>query len=309
MRGLTVLHRRDEDGAVVVLMAAFSLVMVGMAALVVDVGSLLDEKRQLQNGADAGALAVAHSCALGLCDPNLAGSLADANSRDADSAASVSYPAAKRVLVRTSTSGGGISILPYSFGRALTGVEGKTVQAAATALWGPAGRATVVRLAISQCDVEHLGLDPVDSVIAFHDTSAPCDGSSGDDAPGAFGWLDDDGTGDGCELTVSAGGTAGVDPGASGPTRCLVPYLGKDVLLPVFDDVIGITGTGTNARYTVKGFAMFHLTGYRFGAAHSVPAPCAGSTSCIQGHFIRYLTPSDVIGGADFGVSTVRLVS
>lgn len=309
MRGVSVLHRRDEDGAIVVLMAAFSVVMVGMAALVVDVGAILDEKRQLQNGADAGALAVAHSCALGLCDADQAGALADSNSRDADSAASVSYPAARRVRVDTTTSGGGTSILPYTFGRALTGVEGKTVRASATASWGPAGRATVIRLAISQCDVERLGISTVASIISFHTTSTACDGSSGDDSPGAFGWLDPDGTGNPCELTVTAGGTAGVDPGASGPTACLAPYLNKDILLPVFDDVIGVTGTGTNASYTVKGFAMFRMTGYRFGARNSVPTPCSGSTDCIRGYFIRYLTTSDVIGGTDFGVSTVRLVS
>ncbi len=52
-------RRRDERGAMVIFLAAFSVVMIGMAALVIDVGSLLDEKRQLQNGADAGALAVA----------------------------------------------------------------------------------------------------------------------------------------------------------------------------------------------------------------------------------------------------------
>ena len=40
------------------------MVLVGMAALVVDVGAVVEEKRQLQNGADAAALAVAQSCAL-----------------------------------------------------------------------------------------------------------------------------------------------------------------------------------------------------------------------------------------------------
>ena len=108
-----------------------------MAALVVDVGALLDERRQLQNGADAGALAVAHSCALGACDVALAEGLADANSRDGDSMVDsvTTDPATKQVRVTISTQGGGGNVLPYAFGQVVTGQKGKTVRATATASW------------------------------------------------------------------------------------------------------------------------------------------------------------------------------
>lgn len=43
-------------------------VLLGMAALTVDVGLLQAERRQLQNGADAAALALAMSCGTGTCD-------------------------------------------------------------------------------------------------------------------------------------------------------------------------------------------------------------------------------------------------
>ncbi|HET7718453.1 MAG TPA: pilus assembly protein TadG-related protein, partial [Acidimicrobiales bacterium] len=56
---LSTSRRRDEKGAVLILMAAFTVVMIGMAALVIDVGALNDEERQLQNGADAAALGLA----------------------------------------------------------------------------------------------------------------------------------------------------------------------------------------------------------------------------------------------------------
>ena len=56
--------RTDEKGIVVVFIAAAVVVLVGMAALVIDVGAIRDEKRQLQNGADAAALAVAQSLSL-----------------------------------------------------------------------------------------------------------------------------------------------------------------------------------------------------------------------------------------------------
>lgn len=50
-------HLRREDGAVAVLVAVMAVALVGFAALVVDVGSLYEERRALQTAADAAALA------------------------------------------------------------------------------------------------------------------------------------------------------------------------------------------------------------------------------------------------------------
>jgi hypothetical protein len=307
--------RRDEGGAILVLITGFTVVLVAMAALVIDIGSIVDEKRQLQNGADAAALAIAQSCAFGTCNDGLAATLANANSRDSRSDAQVTYPAAKRVTVRTTTSSGGTAILPFHFGQALTGIKGKTVHATATAGWGYIGRATALRMAISQCDVrrvEAAGFN-VESILNFHSTVPGCDSSSGTDASGAFGFLDDDRVGNNCELTVTVNQTATADPGTSGPGQCVAPRINTDVLLVVFDDVIGIVGTGTNARYTVRGFARFHITGYRFGSISSTPAPCSGSTTCIKGYFSRFISPGELIDGTveggDFGAVTVNLIS
>ncbi len=147
----------------VIFLAAFSVVMIGMAALVIDVGSLLDEKRQLQNGADAGALAVAHSCAAGACNPALADSLANSNSKDSQSTVKSVAVNGKDITVTTATSAGGSAILPYSFGQILSGVKGRGLTASATARWAPLGRAVVLRLAISECDVKRLGISTVES--------------------------------------------------------------------------------------------------------------------------------------------------
>ena len=108
-----------------------------MAALVVDVGALLDEKRQLQNGADAGALAVAQQLRpRRLRRRGLAESLADANSRDGDEQRRRGHlPRGQPGAGDDSTQGGGGSILPYCFGQVLTGEKGRTVQATATATW------------------------------------------------------------------------------------------------------------------------------------------------------------------------------
>ena len=67
MRSLTR-NNRDDRGAVLVWVALMIVVLLGVGALVLDVGALCVERRELQNGADAAALAVAQDCAEGDCD-------------------------------------------------------------------------------------------------------------------------------------------------------------------------------------------------------------------------------------------------
>ena len=50
-------RRTDETGAVAVLVAVLSLVLFGLAALVVDLGMARDTRRMAQNTADSAALA------------------------------------------------------------------------------------------------------------------------------------------------------------------------------------------------------------------------------------------------------------
>ena len=59
--------RKDERGAVAIIVALLMVVLIGFAALAVDISAMWAEKRQLQNGADAGALAIAQECAKGAC--------------------------------------------------------------------------------------------------------------------------------------------------------------------------------------------------------------------------------------------------
>jgi Flp pilus assembly protein TadG len=306
MRRLTVArpmsgHGSDEQGAILIMVVLLTITLVAMAALVVDVGALLDERRQLQNGADAGALAVAHSCGLGACDVALADGLANANSRDGQSVAAVTLPPGNRVKVTTSTRGSDGAILPYAFGQVLTGEKGKTVQATAIAGWGPPSSASALPLAISQCDLQQLGIGNY-SVITFAKASGPCVAR---DTSGAFGWLTAP-----CPTTFSVGATVAGDPGSSGPSPCLV--INSDVLLPVFDTV---TGTGNNTRYHIVGFAALHVTGWRFqGSNASLPNPCGNST-CIAGTFLNQILNDPTGAGAGvgtgtgFGVSRIFLVS
>src|SRR3954452_8660928 len=56
---------RGERGATAVIVALMLVLLFGMGAIVVDVGAMYQERRELQNGADAGALALAKTCSAG----------------------------------------------------------------------------------------------------------------------------------------------------------------------------------------------------------------------------------------------------
>ena len=78
---------RDDRGVVGVLTGlVIGTVLLGLGALVIDVGQLYQERSQLQSGADAAALAVAKSCATSTCTASGAMSTAvtyaDDNAKD-----------------------------------------------------------------------------------------------------------------------------------------------------------------------------------------------------------------------------------
>ncbi len=153
-----------------------------MGALVIDVGQLYQERAELQNGADAAALGVAKSCALGTCDPSVATSYADANASAADRRHRPSGPGLRLrgpgelpgqhgrhdrlpaappagtnyVDVHTATqTASGSTLLPPAFARTLlgnSGYQGTTVAACAQAEWGAPAAATTVAVTISACE-------------------------------------------------------------------------------------------------------------------------------------------------------------
>lgn len=324
MRWLSPAGRRDERGAVAMLAAFFAVVMVVVAALVVDIGALHDERRQLQNGADAAALAVAHSCALGECgnaavNNDLAQQMANGNALDGE--AELREPVLidlvnKRVTVKVRTrSADGDTILPYFFAKAFTGEDGKTVNAEATASWSRIVAAAAVPLAVSQCDLEEFRKLTGDSVMYFA-KSEICGGFS-KDAPGAFGWLDGTCPTEGTPQPTAEIGTMSAKTGKPPMEKgCLEDVIGDVILLPVFSHVTcavktkGKSECGTNATYTIVGFAALQLTGYHFTSDDwpvSSP-PCRGAQSCISGRFIDYVTGGSPGTGTGFGAMTVHLV-
>lgn len=167
---------RDDEGATAILVVIVMVVLIGMGAMVVDVGGLWSERRQLQNGADAGSLAVAQMCAGGDCARYLseAQTYADANAKDGASnleevcgsspdgllPACTDPPATTPggegwVMVETQTgTNAGPSVVPSFLAQALvSGYNGETVHASSIANWGaPSGISGGFALTFSECE-------------------------------------------------------------------------------------------------------------------------------------------------------------
>ncbi|WP_327372396.1 Tad domain-containing protein [Thermomonospora echinospora] len=172
-----------------------SLVVVGMLALVVDVGLLYVEREELQNGADAGVLAAARACAQDeACTPaafvNAAQTSAEQNARDGAAwailrCARINGAAAGpcplddtqltrcvgprpaggnfvEIRTRTRTADGG-TLFPPVFGAAVLGssYQGGQAAACARAAWGPlGGHSHAFAFGIAECAFEDLTSSP-----------------------------------------------------------------------------------------------------------------------------------------------------
>jgi Flp pilus assembly protein TadG len=156
---------RDENGATAVVVAILLALLIGMSALVVDLGDGMWERRMLQNSADAAALAVAIDCAQGDCAEF--GTTADTYASDNNfRGAFVSSvvgpdgndptPQGGEVTVTTRTGeSGGEGRLRQFFSGVLGQEQGLATGASATAVWGAVSMADAsIPLTISMCDWE-----------------------------------------------------------------------------------------------------------------------------------------------------------
>lgn len=320
----------DERGAVAVIVAISAVALMGMLALVIDMGALYEERRELQNGADAGALAIAQRCAaasvLSSCtifeDGAEANALADANALDGatnvDDVDVLGTLTEGSVTVKTSTSeiGGGTEIA-YKVAQILDDdLDGKTVHATAVAEWGAVGAIDSLPLTISDCLFDLLtsngSLLGTEHTIMFHDPAleSSCTASNNNQqSPGNWGWLDQPlvAPGDRCLARIENG----IAPGETGnDTECsnaqLSSILNKPIALPVYDQV---TDSGNNTDYRIVGFAAFVLTAYHLSPSVDSGNPCGPPDTCIRGKFTKYVaTVAELDPNAEyFGVKTVQL--
>lgn len=337
MRGLTQ-RLRDDTGATAVLIAiVLPVVLIGMGALVIDVGRLYVERRELQNGADAAAFAVAQDCATGpTCGAfdAQANIYADSNAEDAAGSnidrvcgtgpgllpcptTPASLPAAARyVRVETSTANAAGTVIPPVLGRALNSAyNGTTVHGGATVAYGPpSGLTASLPLTISDCEFQYYknlyGILPPpmppasvpEAVLYFHSTATHPSGcvssNSGADLPGGFGWLQPT---SGCTATSDAGGWYDDKTGRPVPSSCdsavLASYVGQVIALPIYSHTNGLNGS--NGQYQMTTYAGFYLTGYSINGQDKVESIVTGGHHCSGSDscIYGYFTTAVVSGG------------
>ncbi|KRF08446.1 pilus assembly protein TadG [Arthrobacter sp. Soil782] len=345
MRRLTKANER-ERGAVAVIVAILLVVLLGFAALAVDMGMLYSEKAQLQNGADAGALGIAQACAKDTADPKCSGTsslakdLADKNSLDGLSnvqSIALDVPNRKVTVTADPLEAGRTDNRVSLFFAGALGIPASSVVAKSTVVWGsPSKGTTPFPLTMSVCQVKGM-IDGAKQLIRSHTSNANSDcpeGPSGSDTPGGFGWLAQDPSGCGAYIDLAIN-ESGADTGNDGPSHCNAILngwaadinAGKDVviLLPVFKSV---TGTGSGSSYDVHAFAAFKVRGWKFTGTSDLPltfrnraehhpdkpsVECRGECRGIIGQFVEYVALSsgyEELGPvSEYGATVVKLTN
>jgi Flp pilus assembly protein TadG len=260
---------REEKGAAAVFVALVMTVVLGSAAIAVDVSSEYADHHQLRNGADAAALAVALDCARGDCGSYqvtartaVQDNLTSADATVATPTASVSATTATVTARATST---------HLFG-AILGQPKSAVSATSSASWIPTtrGRANFP-LIISYCEYQGqvarhpLGNKSTFRINATTQLGGACAGPDGTTTLSGYAVTNPD-VSTGCRTTSTLGSfvTGYADMyGSRLPPYCTNAYLGgligSDLLIPVWDQVSGTSVA--DMKYHVWGYAAFHFKG------------------------------------------------
>lgn len=308
--------RRNEQGQAVVLMVLALVVLLGMAALVLDVGAWFRDKRRLQGTADAAALAGAQMLP---DDPSGAKSLAltyaAKNGGDvagADVVISTTALPNDTIAVKAARDDAGV------FGSVL-GIGAAHIDARAKARVGPPVEALHVAPMVVFCDHPLIHNCPGNSKPDFGvDTTMDYDPMG---APGAFGMLNLDGgsgtpgSSDEASWILSGFskylplGNYRSDPGAKFSSQniqgALDQRIGTVLLFPVYKK---LDGTGQNAQYEIIGWIGFHLTSYE---VH-------GNSASLHGYFTTFIAQGILSGSgpggggtptsSSFGVKSIQLI-
>ena len=341
---------RDE-GAVLVLMAFLIVVLLGVGALVIDIGRAYVEKRQVQNGADAAALAVAQECArTGNCgdEDAMATTYALGNGNNDMDVIEVCGdgpgldPCTGGAPPGATGASGWVKVITendvdYVLAPVMNAAAGATIDADATAAWGPLGSYLTIRFIISECEYQQMGGDIATNTVpplkpayiyskrgndnTDKNTDPQCvSSSSGGTISGNFAWLDGSAN-DVCRALVTAGGTVGGKPGNDpeiSKQDCAEVFdamqAGEEFVLPIYNQV---DNPGQPAVYTVAGFVGFKFTGWKLSGntwpqGFSCPDPYTGGNGggdlrCFRGEFTRVMATGG-FGGIDYGVTAVKMI-
>ncbi|WP_306231501.1 Tad domain-containing protein [Agrococcus beijingensis] len=327
---------RTDRGAVAVWVGILLVPIMVVAALAIDVGSMQADRQRLQTGADAAALAIAQHCAEGNpCDDEHAEDIAEALVAANDplggtaSVDDVDLEDTHVIVTTTSTS-------TYVFAPAADFDESE-LYARGAASWAGQLPGGTLPLAFNFCTIKaltgateivdadgNLGLDitsPTSKVIlyskgnqGYETAAATCQSGKGwSAAPGNFGWLDVNSTCFGGLQWVSTGVVEGVaegDTGFSPVQECksanaqfaALIAANEELLLPVYSTV---AGNGSNAKFTIIGYAVIHLKGIQFPSLGSAGVGCT-QNGCVNAEIIDWVSAE--ANGSPIGNPVVRLM-
>jgi Flp pilus assembly protein TadG len=303
------MNARNQTGQATVLTLVFLTVLLGMAALVLDVGSWYRADRDTQSTADSAALAGAQALPDSTADASsLASNYASKNGGGLDGVSfSSSYGTNDTIKVTIKKPAQGI------FTR-LFGVSSINVGSKATARTALISSAKYVApIVVKNMHPKLLGTAGCPCFDPSNVTTIPL-GRNG--APGAFDLLNLDGSRGGTSPGILADwmlkgydgyldiGQYYSDPGAKWDSSqmhdALDQRIGTTLLFPVYDDLIG---NGSNAQYHVIGWVGFHLLSYE----------ARGSSGSITGYFTEVIWSGlQATSGSgqppNFGARSVQLI-
>jgi Flp pilus assembly protein TadG len=303
--------KRDQRGQAFVITVLMITALLGLTALVLDVGSWFRAQRSLQATADAAALAGAQSLP---DDPGNASSLAnDYAAKNTSGLQGVTINLSQS-YVPNDTIRVHVSKPAEGFFSKVFGVDSVDEGAAATAR--TAGMKSALYVAPIVVNQAHPMLTGCNGPCfgPSYQTTIPVSQTG---APGAFGLVN---------LDPQSGGTSGAstlanwiengfdkyldigsyasDPGVKFNSNtiqdAMTTRIGTEMLFPVYDT---LTGTGSNAEYHIIGWVGFFITGVD---AH-------GNNGDVSGYFTRVIwtgiqASSAGGGGPNYGARAVQLV-
>jgi Flp pilus assembly protein TadG len=303
--------RKNDSGQAIVLMVLALAVILGMAALVLDVGAWFRTDRRLQATADAAALAGAQklptdsagakTLALNYANQNGGSVLA------ADITVTSTYAPNDTISVKAAKTEQG------SFSKVI-GIDGANIKADAKARVDAPLQARYVAPMVVYCDHPLIQNCNGGNTPTFNKATTMDFDKMG--APGAFGMLNLIG-GNGAIGSKELGeqiqygfdkylplGLYRSDPGAkfnsSNIQDALTARIGTVLLFPVFKT---LTGNGQNAQYDIIGWIGFRLSSFTV----------KGNEATLNGVFTEYiaqglLNQSGANSNPSFGVRSIQLI-
>jgi Flp pilus assembly protein TadG len=304
------MNSRSDRGQATVLTLVFLVVLLGMAALTLDIGSWYRADRATQSTADAAALAGAQALPT---DPGGANTLAlqyATKNGGGTTTINLSTKDTTNDTIKVNVSRQAPGIFTKLFG-----VKTVTVGSHATARASLMGSAKYVApIGVNILNPKLKGTAICPCMGPTQPTTLPL-GKTG--APGAFDLLNLDDSFGGTGQTIIANWIlkgydgylplndyfqdAGAKWNSSEVQAALTKRIGTTLLFPVYDK---LTGTGSNAEYHVIAWVGFHLTSFS----------ASGSSGSITGYFTNVIWEGIAAtkgGGGlppDLGARTVYLV-